>query len=111
MKLHLYYILFNYLKDIEVVFKERDYSYMILIRHVDTDKEFIDYLPKHNEISMKAVHHNLENFNILKRLLRAWRRRFYLNFVKPEFLDWVATFYVKNAISESVRNIYHFNYC
>lgn len=74
---------------------------MLLIRNQETDKEYIEYLPMHNEMIIKSVE-NPTNFNSLRRLLRSWRRKFNLLFVKPELLDWVAYFYVKNTLSESV---------
>jgi len=74
---------------------------MLLIRNQETDREFIEYIPMHNDIIIKSVE-NSTNFNSLRRLLRSWRRKFNLLFVKPELLDWVAYFYVKNTLSESV---------
>lgn len=93
--------------DLIVIFKGRDYSFNIMIRSSD-NAVFYNYLPTHNEIiNSKFLNNckNFDNFNILKRIIRSWRRKFNLLFINPEFLDWVCFVYNKNSINEDFSKI------
>lgn len=62
--------------DLEIIFKDRDYSFNLIIRSLDEENkdfaQFFKYLPSHNEKIYSKVK-NFQNFNIMKRLLRSWR--------------------------------------
>lgn len=88
--------------DLEFVFQDRDYSFNLLLREYEKNKKFIEYIKTHNELNTKEFKEPIQNFNILKRLFRSWRRKFELFFITPELLDWVIVYYCKNSIAESV---------
>jgi hypothetical protein len=86
--------------DVEIGSREKDYVYKLMLRK--NCEPFYEYLGIHERSLAHAIN-NQVNFTSLRRLIRSWRRKFNLIFVKPECLDWIIAQNLKATLSESVN--------
>ncbi len=91
--------------DVMLRCKTKAYSFRLIIRD-ERFKVYIYYLKVHNSRVNNQVKHTTI-FNILRRLLRIWRRQHKLLFLKPEILDWIIKHFLKSTLSSTLVTIFH----
>ncbi len=91
--------------DIQINFKDRQFSFMIYLRKIEDVKDFIEYSTLHDDLLCKKITKENYKYNlpILRRLIRSWRRKTDLLELLPEYLDWVVINNISNSVSESVK--------